>query len=243
MNRRLLFYVSAVSIVALLGGVAISHGRVFIRWGSRSDTTRTIETSGGSRAYDADVRINGTKGHITVFGFNEHIGEVVQRLRAAFGSDRFVFTGGSMGYATINTGGKTVTLIAIWLQEQGKTVLFKLVQSTAAAEAARRDPERNGIKGLPLYPDSEILFSASDLNARMSISVASTPASATQIHSFFASHLASDGWIAPVSDPSSGATRLAVYLKPSEVCCISVDDGETSGMSRITLLHKSLRME
>lgn len=228
----------------LLAGAIVCHGRVFARWSTTSHSTEAIERTGGRVSYDAAMTLNGGNGQLTVFGFDKPIAATVRELARLFHIENFTYDGGTMAAATVTQDDRILKLIAVTLDNENKTTLFKFEQSVSEAKASGEHPARHFMDIVPPYPGSEPVFYARDNNTGMGMELSSAQGEPATIKSFYNSSLAGSGWKSVVPG-GSASSDLAVFVKGAEVCCVFVSSAgaDTPGRSRITVLHKPLEMK
>lgn len=256
--RKMKKYGKFFLIATVLSAMTIvCDARVFLRWGSRAQSTMAIEASGGKMAYETSVVVNGGKGQLTVFSFDRAISEVIRQLSKIFNTDNFNYCRKTMGYALIDSGDTVLRLIVISLDDYRQTLVFKIEQSASEFKASIKPPDRHLMKTIPGYPGSEPVFFAKDENTRMSMAISKTQSAPAGVCDFFESRLISSGWrpalvagsalhhnktasgtgMEGISDALRGS-GMAIYLKGMEICCVLVDSSEVTGENRITILHK-----
>jgi len=244
-KKRYLY--SLAILIAVMATVLVSQGRVFLRWGAAAQSLKTMESLGGTAAYESSVAVNGGSGQLTVFRFDQLLREVVRNLSRTFAIPNFTYGGGSMGYGSVTADGKVLRFVAIRIEEQGKTVVFLIEQSEEDARQSKLAPAASMLSAVPSYPESKPVFFASDGNAGMSMEISRVRTDEESVRQFFATALPGAGWTyafdpAPNANVSTvtaaGGPSLKVYLKKQEVCCVLVDASDVANETRITVLHK-----
>ena len=233
---------SIAILVALSCAVSVAaQAKVFQRWDATAQSTIAMKAAGGAVAYEADITLNGGKGHLTVFGFNEPVTPLIARLERMFGGE-FIHAGGDLAYATIVSDQAVVKVTMFRLNEHGTTMVFHLEQSRDAAAVSTRRPSRHLLKALPAYPGSTPLFCATDNNTRMSLAVSTAPADADDVQRFYESSLASSGWKPLLPASTAPGNRLEMYQKGADLCGVTALPADAPGHVWITLLHKRPRL-
>jgi hypothetical protein len=223
------------------GSAALSHARVFRRWWAGSHGIAALENTGGEIAYETSININGGKGQLTVFNFDSTIDRVIVDLKKTFGSEGFVFSGGTMGHALIKKKGRALRLFAIMLEDQGPTIVFAVEQSLTEFKESGTPPKTETLQGIPVFPGSESVFFAKNDDSGLALAVATSDSSVSGVQGFFKSELSAAGWtpaLPEVKSVSEGP-QMMIFLKDSRICCVYVDPSEISAKTRITVLDKA----
>jgi hypothetical protein len=244
MTKKAVYRVSILAMIMITTAL-VCHGRVFLRWGSAAQSARTMESLGGKIAYTAAININGGKGQLTVFGFNEPIAAVVSSVTRAFDISGFAYRGGSMGYGSVSTNGQTLRFVVIRIESQVQTLVFQIEQTDEENRRSSLPPEGQMLTVVPSYPDSLPLFFASDENAGMSMAISRTSSDMASVQQSMEQALIGAGWEHASLEPREKDVRsdMKVYIKQQEICCILVIPSETTGENRITVLHKQRGMK
>jgi len=246
MIRRIAHWRLAFGLAGgLLATCLVCQGRVYWRWGAVSDSQRALEACGGQKAYEADIRINAGRGHVTVFGFDRPLSAVVQALTRVFPTARFAPGGNATASATVTADGRVLRLLAFQLGVPAQTVVVDLEQSEADARDSRARPAVNLLADLPTYPGSEPVFFAEDEQARMSLAVARVAADPAAVAGFYRAALVAQGWSPALPAAGRGDARLGlnVYARHEETCCVAVEPALASDLTRITVLLKRQGIE
>jgi hypothetical protein len=231
-----------LTMLGLLLGVAVCHGRVFLHWNAASQSTRAMENAVGRIAYESSVTVNGGKGQLTVFSFEKSMTEVVRELSRLFNINNFNLSDGTMAMASIEADDRVSKLLALNLGKEGQTLVLKFEQSARDAKVSMESPMQHLMKAVPGYPGSRSVFYAKDDNTEMSMEMSSAQENESTIRDFYDSSLKGSGWepALPVRTENAG---LAVFRKGQEICCVFVDAADSSGNSTITVLHKLLQIK
>jgi hypothetical protein len=112
-------------------------------------------------------------------------------------------------------------------------------QSTREYEKSRKPPDRISVADIPSFPGSSPVLFLHNEDTRMSFAVSRAPSPPPDIRDFYRARLIATGW-KPMFDRLS---RVAIYLKGTDLCCVGVDNSVLGGESRITLLHKQHGMQ
>jgi hypothetical protein len=225
--------------VAVFSAVPPAHARVFFRWGARDSDVRALTESGGRLAFQSKVRINNGGGGLSVFGFEAAIEDVARDMRRLYGLPPTALTGGSFTSAEAVADGRHLRLILLRPGSRVQTLLFRIEQSAEDHRASGQPPQTHLLTEVPPFPGSLPSFYMLDASTSTSIAIAATTASAAEVHAFYRSSLAADGWqpALPGMGPAP-APGAVVYLRGPEICCCYADTGRDGGATRITLLHK-----
>jgi len=224
------------ALVALVVSAAVvAQARVYLRWGSVAQIARTLAASGGTKAYEADVTLNGAKGRLAVFSFKGPLDEVLPTLGQALRGSAFAAAGSTTATATLSADGRTVRLVAVQVDTPQRTLVFSLDQSDEEARASHSAAASGALGGLPAYPGSRALFCAEDERAHTAMVVSLAEADAAAAAEYYRASLAAQGWTAAL--PKSAAT--AVYTRREETCWVIVQPADAGATCRITVLHKS----
>jgi len=233
----------ALTTVILCTAVIVCQARVFVRWASVSQGTRTLRALGGTPAYHTRVNLNGGEGTLAVFSFDEPIEQLVRRIAAAFDVPPPANSVRTMWRTSFRRNDNVVHMLALSLTGKDNALLFNFEQSAADFSASSEQPDHHGLKRVPEYPGSTPVFFAADRHTGMDVAVARTSAAAASVQGFYESALTSSGWI-PVLAGMPLCKGMRVYLKRREICCVDVTstDPRRPG-STITLLHKKHGMK
>jgi len=226
-------------------------GRVFLRRPAAAQAEHTLSALGGRPVYAADITLNGGDGRLRVYAFERPLVEVGRDLEEAFGIHGLADRGASMALATARLRGLALRFIVVDLTGGRQTLVFAVEQTEREFAASKSPPGDGAVGGIPAYPGSRPLFKAEDNNTGMALAVSSSRAAAATVREFYRSRLHSDGWedaIPPASENSAagGPARdpaLIVYLKPAEFCCVLAQENGFPDGTRITIVHKTARMD
>ncbi|MFU8781383.1 MAG: hypothetical protein ACNA71_10235, partial [Kiritimatiellia bacterium] len=119
----------------------------------------------------------------------------------------------------------------------GTPLLFHY-QRQSAADATRKSPFL-----LPRYPQSTQAFYAHDETADMHLSILRTQAAPAQVREFYGGTMQADGWHMPVSAMEARPEGMIVFIRQQEVACIGIEQVNNRTETRITLLHKRLKIQ
>jgi hypothetical protein len=222
--------------VCLLALAAASQARVFVRWGGAAPIVRTLQAMGAVAAYEADMMINGGRGHCTVLDMERPIGEVVDEIRRALPQADVRYGGRSLATASLRTASQGLRLIVAEIDRPAQTIVFHIEQSAAEFDAASRLPGPDVLKDVPSLPGSRLEFFSRDEETGLSLAVSTCPAPAARARRDLGEKLKMEGW-APIVGASSDTD---VYIKPQFLCCVRVDPTVSVSGARITVLHKPL---
>jgi hypothetical protein len=216
-----------------------AQARVFFRWGARDPSARALAEAGGRLAYQSKVRINNGAGDLSVFGFEASLDDVARDLRRLFGLPPSAFAGGSFATANATSEGRHLRFILLQPSSRVQTLVFKIEQSAEEHRASGQPPTGHLLTEVPPFPGSVPSFYMLDDSTSTAIAIASTTAAAGEVHDFYRSRLAAEGW-QPALPGTAGPTAggAVVYLRGPEICCCYADTGRDGGATRITLLHK-----
>ena len=234
--------------------LAATHtpARVFRKWRSASNSSRTLRSLGGTRAYESKMNVNNGKGILTVFGFEQDIRRVIGDLNRAFQTDAVAYMGGTMAFLTVRTESQVIRMVVIYLVKHRKTVIFKLEQTEEEFRSSKKPPDRHLLTAVSEYPQSTPTFYLKDEETGMAMAVSKSRSSPGTIQAFFKVQFAQLDWkgLYPLQakDPTRTSehtppTRLAIYQKGPDLCYVYAAHTKTPGETRITLLHKRLSMK
>ncbi|OVE75384.1 hypothetical protein BVX97_04760 [bacterium E08(2017)] len=208
-----------VIITILLVCAAVVEARVFFSWGITDNIAKFFTTKGGKSIYDTDMNINGSKGHVSIFGM----------------TPSNTYRKSSMLSLSYKRNNLITTLLGI---QAGKNpIVFKIER-----QASRSDNTQH-LSPIPPYPQSNPVFFSEDENTRFSLAVSSSLDSPFSVRQYYDKTLKADGWAPPSTASVRGPEGMAVYLKRDRVACISVERESKTGLTRIALLHKTYNIK
>jgi len=225
----------AVALLALsiVLGASPGYGRVFSRWRAARHSNRAVTALGGRLAYEADVTINGGRGHLAVFSFARPRQSVAKDLERAFKTS-FASAGGRGATATVNSEGLVIKLIAFSPEDLGQTLLFKLAQTDRDHRQSLSADRLSFPAGIPSSPDVEINTVMVNKETGTTLVTANTGSQPAALRVFYDAAMRSAGWrkAAPGTRSNDEVQSMTVYVRGPEVCCV------LSGEGSMTLLHK-----
>jgi hypothetical protein len=229
-----------ITLLAILLTATIVHARVFTLRKGRNDTVGTLARLGGRVAYNADITINGGSGHLSVIGFkdplNNTIPNICRTLNIPTDSSNIPDQIDPNTFLYIlKSQTKTLRLILINLPEKQSLLAIAIEQTNTEYEKSSHPPNQHQLKAIPAYPDSSPEFYAENNETKLAIAVSSTSAPAEAISSFYHITLKSDGWKPYLSDANGSISKMTIYQRNSEICCILATSSQ-----KLILLHKQL---
>jgi hypothetical protein len=229
-----------------------AEARVFLRWGSGARVERTLETLGGKTIYEARITLNGGDGNLRICAFERPMHEVGRDLEKAFGTDGLTGRAASMAFATTRLRGRVLRFVVLDLTGGRQTLVFVIEQTKREFTRSKSPPADGAVDGIPEYPGCSPVFKAEDHNTGTAFAVSQARAPAATIREFYRVRLAADGWKEAISQADAGrparisqpaGPSLIVCLKPGKLCCILAEENDFPGATRITIVHKTQRIE
>ncbi len=216
-----------------------ADARVFLRWGTRAQSTRALEQAGGTSCYASSVSINGTPGDVAVLQFPTSLGDTLPALQRLFGEGDFAFKGNSLATAVLLDPNDALRIFALSLGDTSRTLVITVHQSRADFDRMGKQGTSQQIGQLPAYPGSLPRFHALNHDTGLQFASADSSDGPAAVNAFYRDALRGDGWQPVASDPTGANTSLPIYLKANELCCIFVTplDPKT-GRHTISMLHK-----
>ncbi len=241
---------TALIAVLLVVGAGPTGARVFRRWRGAARPAHTLETLGGSIAYEADVAVNNGTGRLAVYSFDKPIRAVFRDLRSVFAPETLTYNGGSMGFATLDAEGKHIRLVVIHLPDHRRTLALAVEMDAAMRHESRRPPDRHRLAELPEYPGSVPVFFARDRRGGLAMAIASVQAEPAHVQRHYQSLLTQAGWTQLAPAPETATRRdtasLVLFAQArrdnplaQNICAVFAEPApNTPGQTRLTLLHK-----
>jgi hypothetical protein len=231
---------SALLIIALLLLIVLpADARVFLRWGTRSQSTRALVQAGGTRCYASSVSINGTPGEVSVLQFPTSLGDTLPALQRLFGKGDFAFQGNSLATAVLLDQRDALRIFALSLGDTSRTLVITIHQTRDDFDSMGTGAANQQIDQLTAYPGSLPRFHAVNHDTGLQFATADSHDGPAAVNAFYHDALRGDGWQPIVSDQSGAATSLPIYLRANELCCIFVTPVDPkTGRHTISMLHK-----
>ncbi len=230
----------ALAALALFLLAGPTPARIFQRWRAADAPGAVLEAAGGKGAYHADVHINGGKGALSVFSFEDDVRDVCEALYDSFKAEALRNPTGTLVLAKMESGDPHLTLVVLSTGFGQPTLVFSIAQTAAQARQSRTPP-RNPLPELGTFPGAATVFYARDEEARTGMAVFESDAAPETLEAHYDAHLSARGWLAPL--PLKGSQQLRLYQRKGAVCLVFAVRGPGGGPSRITLLHKELGIE
>ncbi len=202
---------------ALLAAV-VSEAKVYLRWGVAGNIARFVAGIGGKLAYQTEMTVNGSAASISVYGLPASSRSWANSVRSI----------------SFNARGTFTSLTGLTLS--GTPLLFHYQRQTSA-DATRKRPF-----SLPRYPQSTQAFYAHDETADMHLSILRAQAAPAQVREFYRGTMQADGWHSPVSAMEARPEGMMVFIREQEVACVGIEQVDNRTETRITLLHKRLKI-
>lgn len=240
---------AALALLLLLTPLLTAHARVAFRWGFNRSTADTLAKLGGSLAYDADIDINGGNGHVYAYGFPGDLSTYLPALYRHFKSESLApnkNVNATMRMATIERDTSTLRLVLLDLTTEGRALVFAIEQSQNERAASDEMPDRATLKGIGPLPVAEPVFYVRDRRAGMSLVVQKTKLSPLSVHQTFAAQLRASDWLPALPELKhrpANETRFAVYMNGDNTCVSLATLDQSTGTTRITVLHKQPGIE
>jgi hypothetical protein len=211
---------------------APAEARVFRLWNARSAPVQAMQDAGADIGYESDVTVNGRPGQLTVLHFPQAMNDVTRTLHRTFHLTPQTSPGASMATMVLRDHDREHRLIVLDLDNAAGTAVL-----TISIDREPHPATPAAIDSLPAYPQAETVFSMIAQQRGTGLSIARTRAGASAVQAWYERHLTAAGWTPALAFPSAAALR--VYIRETEVACVSVEHDSAQGESRITLLHKN----
>lgn len=237
---------SARKITLLAGAVlllstAILPAKVFIKWQGNSDIPGTLARFGGKTAYEADVSINGSRGHISVLGFSDPRDTTSADIQRILKLPQTRHPGATPTTTIWNLKGANSVTRLILLRIPAKQKLLAIIIRQSSAEYKK---SRNCIlqpySAIPAYPGSTPKFIVQNHDTDMTVATSSAAAPPEAIRQFYFHQLKTSGWQTYLSSPRGPVADMTIYQRGSEICCIFAAPAKNRQLSNITIVHKKL---
>lgn len=244
MNRYPTFLLLALLILA--PGLS-APGNVFWRWHLASGQAVFDATPGWQRVYQSQVRVNDSQGRLEIINCADPLPEVMATLERAFpaGPGASFRQSESSSWGLVQTEATTTRILALTLGLPGQTTLFVLTQSAAEYTRSLEPPAIHQLDAAPVYPGSVARTFLADEQSSAQLEISSASGGPAAIHDFFATALAQQGYrpLSATGGRGPADSRLAIFQKGQNVCCILVQASPPGREAMITVLHKHLKME
>lgn len=217
-----------ILIMLLLCGSWVAKGRVFRALGVGKGRLNTAGLPWTS-AYQTTMDIDGQRNDLHVY--SAHRDEpVVAQLKHQFerqGAEVLVkkTRDGAQGVAKFEDREARILVLSGMPQENQLVFLFYPEPGEASAPARLPVPE---------YPGSISGKTVANEGSGAICRTETTEAGPEQVQAFYAVALHADGW-RTVLPPGQGESRMAVYQKRGQVCCVMASR-RPEGLNRITVL-------
>jgi len=205
-------------MVSIMLAVVASEAKVYLRWGLAGNIGRYITGIGGNLAYQADMTVNGRAANISLYG--------LPATSQAWANNVKSISFYAQGALTSLTG----------LTVSGTPLLFQYQRQTDGA------PQEQPFL-LPRFPQSTQTFSAHDKTTDMSVNILHAQAAPAQVYEFYRSSMQADGWHMPLVTHEAKPEGMTVFIREQEVACIGIELVNEKAKTRITLLHKTLKVK
>ncbi len=212
----------------LLLSVLPSSAAIFMRVGRG---TQALEQLGGVPLHQADVRINGQPGRLSVYGFEAAPDALAPDLRKALGMPEL--TGADAALVTHVENGQATSLLLLPGASSQSSVVMLIEQSAAARHQTLHNPPA-WPAGLSC-PGADLLFSAENEKTRTAFAVAATADAPQAALARMDSVLTGSGWTRV--PPQTAGASLALYARGNRVFVASAA-AAGNGQTRITLLQR-----
>ena len=228
-RRRFLMLAALFS----LGVSTLCYGRVFSRWRSSRHAAEALDAQGGKSVYETGFTHQGHRGMLGTFMFDGAVSDALRQIAKAFPGAKTVFRNEQLGQMSWTDNEVTLSWLAIGTESSGKTVVFQTERASAEQESAV--PEMPA--GIPAYPNGRNLFTARMDADGTALATASTIDAPAAVDRFYESHLSGHGWMRAFP-PSTGESRMGVYLHRNNMCIVLAGRDFGDNETRIAVLHK-----
>jgi hypothetical protein len=217
-----------------------AEASVFWRWSTRGQVTKTLEALGGTRAYGAEMRVNGQPSTISIYQLPGVPAETIPQLARAFSATP-TGTSASFGQLQHIDNAYALHLLVLNVSEQNPASLVIAINQSRAAYDASRTPTHDAvIPQLPSYPQATCLFNGVNTDTATQLATLRTSDAASDVRRTYRQLLAASGWASALPDPPGHDAPLAIYLKNDELCVFAASRQMDGDATIITLLHKQL---
>jgi len=233
---RSFFYVALIATLA----ATVGHGRVFIRWQGRSDVVGNLRRLGGRLAYETTIRINGGDGQLSVLSFDDALDTATDQIHRILSLPKRAGGSGGSSLHLIQGDTTTTRLLLLRMEEAGNTLAIIIEQSNADFAASETPTSEHQLKAIPPYPGSSPVFFAEDADTKLRVAVSETLAHGDSVRQFYDRELKARGWMPALKGAENGNLGLPLYIRRSQLCCLSISPARNSTAQRVTVLHKEL---
>jgi|GEM_PF-1818785 len=191
-------------------------------------------------AYQATLQLNGGTGGVDVRVCPGSVAAVLERLIGAYreqGALAFCQSGDRLGWGVVLQNGRVIRLLAAQVGRRPSCLLFRFEQSEQ--NFTHSENETPALPpGLPAYPGSRLTRLLRNADTGTSLAFSSATADPAEVLGYMQRALTDAGWTPALGarDETSG-----VYLKGSELMCVTVNSAGKSGRCVITVLHRRLK--
>lgn len=246
-RRRIRLWAAVCLLLAITGPTLFAD--VFQRWKNADQAARTLEHAGGTVCYKAPVTVNGASGQLTAFGFDQDFDTLIPELRRRFGETTEDQPPQGLWVHVYRSGDAVRQLVATTTGDR-QCVVFLIEQSAADYETAQRADSQRWMPGLPPCPGATPQFNARDARSGMSLQLAAAQDLPATVLESYAAALAAEGWKdtacaagSPGRTAAAPKGSLRLFSCRDELLCVYAESGGTPGVTQITVLHKTRKID
>lgn len=230
MSRPSLRVMGAVVAIGCLLLVSRSaHGRVFSRWrGTGGNTTDKLIAAGGTLAYEAPMRFNGSRGQLSVFGFAAPMAEIGTLLATRLGAPALApQRGQSLAFAQVGEAPQPATVLLLRAQSLDRCLAIVFSPQASPAPGAPTAPA-----GTPWPPAAQVRFSVQDEKTGVSFVTGESPLPAPAVRAALRADLEGQGWQQAM--PTDGGPDA--YVRNARLCLVFAEPDPVSAITRVSVL-------
>jgi hypothetical protein len=215
-------------LAVLLPAPAV-RAEVFLRMGRGEPALAQL---GGVEVYQSDMRINGRRGRLAVYGFDCAPAQILPDLRQALLLPELKMGGASL-MTTRQEGGRETTVLLLPGANTENCLLLLMTQT----EKPDRRPPPTEWPGRIAYPDARLFFTAELEQTRTRLAVATTQDAPMEAATRMEAILTRTGWAR--MPPDKIIPGLMLFSQGNRICAFSALASDAPGRpTKITILQR-----
>ncbi len=225
----------ALAALSILCGAV--HGKVFLSRGTASDAAAVLESMDCESIYSAAGSLNGSPGHIRIFGINNSFRDVVAHINSSLEVD--LDTGTSVTTGHVKTKGSASRLTALRLPQTRRTVVIQFEQEPHSYRQSVTPPPPGSSACLPRLSGSKSVFLLKNSDTGSELGITTAALTPHEAYLQMTDSLNKSGWT-QVTEQNRGVTgNMRVFLKKQDICVVSAEAGKGRRSARIAILKKT----
>ena len=233
-----------LAFAVCLGSAPAAPAKVFMRWRVPGSTQRAIQALRGRTAYQADIRVNGGSGRLTVIHCDAPLDLAMARLARLRdeGAPILAWQGEQLGFAMGFAENRVWRSLALAGSRPGTSLFFLFDQSRAAYAASLQATGRAAPEDIPRFPGAAPVWSMANEDTRTSLRSSACDRPPDSVIAYFNDALTAAGW-QRLTGTAPGGAGLLLLRREKRLCVVSADVDPDTGTTRITVLHKRIDLK